>query len=209
MNHFNYNQIEEKDNYTLYNKEDNDHHFSFRYPKNIRKKKILNKVLIYVALIPVIVMLITFSGHIRHHNITNDSIYNNYYTITIPHPSRSVQKESDLSYLITKSFITDNKKETIDSLKSLFELYGNLPILNFYLAMAYQDNGNYYKSITQYKKVIKTGDNPYLEESEWYITLCYIKLNKLNKTEENLQNIIIKDGFYSEKAKKIYKKLDL
>ena len=38
--------------------------------------------------------------------------------------------------------------------------------------------GNYEKSINNFNKIIQHGNNIFIDQSEWLLSLCYIKLNK-------------------------------
>jgi tetratricopeptide (TPR) repeat protein len=56
-------------------------------------------------------------------------------------------------------------------------------------------------------KVIDDNNNLFIEAANWYLALCYIKTDEMDKAITQLQMISKEDGIYSKRAKKIIKKL--
>ena len=65
----------------------------------------------------------------------------------------------------------------------------------------------YEDAINEYNKVIQHGDNIFIEDAEWYRSLCYLKMKNYSKVKEQLVFIIEKKGYYSNDAKAILRKL--
>ena len=58
-----------------------------------------------------------------------------------------------------------------------------------------------------FSTVIKDNNNLFIETAKWYLALCYLKTDELDKAKSLLQIINDEGGIYSKKAKKIIKKL--
>jgi hypothetical protein len=62
------------------------------------------------------------------------------------------------------------------------------------------------EAIPEYSRVIKHGDNMFVEEAEWYRALCYVKLGKKDSAREQLLAIINRNGYYAADAKAVLRK---
>ncbi len=64
------------------------------------------------------------------------------------------------------------------------------------------------KAIQYYTNVIKQGDNLFVEQSEWYIGLCYLNRNEKEKAIRQFRKISWKGGYYQQQSNEILKKLE-
>ena len=55
--------------------------------------------------------------------------------------------------------------------------------------------------------MILHGDNLFIEEAEWYKSLCYIKMNDTGKAKEQLLRIVERKGYYANDAKAVLRKM--
>ena len=63
------------------------------------------------------------------------------------------------------------------------------------------------EAISEYSKVIAHGDNMYIEEAEWYRSLCYMKSGKKDLAKTELLAIVNRNGFYKNDAKAVLRRL--
>ncbi len=71
----------------------------------------------------------------------------------------------------------------------------------FYGALANFDLGNYKKAIRNFDFVIEHPISVFNPESEWYKAQCLVGLGKTKKAKNQLEKIILNNGFYSSQAK--------
>ncbi|MBK6282907.1 MAG: hypothetical protein IPF54_09790 [Draconibacterium sp.] len=81
------------------------------------------------------------------------------------------------------------------------------PVFDFYKAASLQGLENYNSAIVEYSKVINHGDNLFVEEAEWYRSLCYLKLKNYEKSRSELYAVIERKGHFENDAKAIIRRL--
>ncbi len=77
----------------------------------------------------------------------------------------------------------------------------------FYLGVTHIELGDTENAIKYFDEVINSGDLFYIEHSQWYKSLCFIKMD--NETEAMKQLVMIsgKGGFYQNRADEIISKI--
>ena len=81
-------------------------------------------------------------------------------------------------------------------------------VFNFYKAASLQSLNKYSDAITAYSKVIDQGDNLFIEEAQWYRSLCYLKLKNYEKSRIELYAVIERKGHFENDAKAIIRRLN-
>jgi len=149
------------------------------YIKNLEKsKKIISKIKKYHFLLwfTLITLLISFSFYININNENYNKIYTKYYNksdITIIGSTRNTSNARNK--IIQGSILYENNKYE-KALKTFNKI--ELTNIDFYLGITNMELGNYEKSINNFNKIIQHGNNIFINQSEWLLSLCYIKLNK-------------------------------
>jgi len=77
----------------------------------------------------------------------------------------------------------------------------------FYSAIADMEVGNISKAIQKLECIIADKNNLFIQQSEWYLSLCYLKINNKEKATGLLQKIIQKDGYYRAKSEELLKNI--
>jgi len=80
-------------------------------------------------------------------------------------------------------------------------------VYHFYKAASLQNLEKYEEAIPEYNRVITQSDNIFIEEAEWYKSLCYIKLGSKQKAKDQLLAIIERKGYYEKNAKTVLRRL--
>jgi hypothetical protein len=68
-------------------------------------------------------------------------------------------------------------------------------------------NSNFNNAITIFTGLCENGSNLYLDHSQWYLALCYVKTGNYQEASEKLQAIINSGSYYKSKAKKVLRKI--
>jgi tetratricopeptide (TPR) repeat protein len=80
--------------------------------------------------------------------------------------------------------------------------------ISFYSGVAYQELGQYKNAINSFTEVVRHGDNLLVEQSEWYIGLCYLRIEERDKALKQFKDIVARNGYYRDKSSKLLKQLD-
>ena len=95
-----------------------------------------------------------------------------------------------------------------------FEILGNLlnnnknnPAIRFYYGITAIELNRYETAIYQMNELVNNNQQPYAIHAEWYLGLCYLKLNDETKAKSYFKKIYENNGYYSSRAHDILKKL--
>jgi tetratricopeptide (TPR) repeat protein len=77
----------------------------------------------------------------------------------------------------------------------------------FILGVSEMEINNFDSAITIFNSLCKNSSNIYLDHSQWYLALCYVKTEKYSMATEKLQAIINSENLYKSKARKIVRKI--
>jgi hypothetical protein len=80
------------------------------------------------------------------------------------------------------------------------------PMCNFYSGLSYQEMEEYRKAIHHYQLVIDEKDNLFIEQAEWYMALSYLKTDNQARAFSIFNQILDKNGYYSNDAQEIIRK---
>jgi thioredoxin-like negative regulator of GroEL len=65
----------------------------------------------------------------------------------------------------------------------------------------------YQKATHSFQTIITDNNNLFIEQAEWYLAMCYLKTEDNTKAKEMLDQLIKKESYYKEMAKKIKNEL--
>ncbi|MCX6221858.1 MAG: hypothetical protein NTZ69_12825 [Bacteroidia bacterium] len=168
------------------------------------------KNLYWYAAASVIVLMVVFTSLMRSKNYSSQQLYANYYQ---PYKSgESVSRSASGSYSCLNTALREiSQGKYQEALKSM----SVVPIkekdgysINFYSGVAYQELGEYKQAIGSFSEVVHHGDNLLVEQSEWYIGLCYLRVDERQKALEQFRLIASRKGFYGEQSSKLLKQLE-
>jgi tetratricopeptide (TPR) repeat protein len=136
-------------------------------------------------------------------------------------PVSDIYNESPVAITSFRSAVADVNAQLLNG----FELYNNNDFsgalsyfqkvletdkdnaaARFYAGASHQNLEEFGKAVGEYKNVIEHNDNMFVEQAEWYMALCLVRLNEKEKAMAVLGAIISRDSFYQEKAKVLLKK---
>ena len=168
------------------------------------------KRLAAVSVAASLILLLGINGILNKNNLTTtDDLYGKYYT-TYPGTGISRASGTGLDSKMSKALLQFNEKNYGESLILFSEILdqdADNPVGNFYSGMAYQETGQFEKAIASYQYVIKTGNNLFVSQAEWYSGLCYLQKDDRKNAISQFKKIANSKSFYSERAMAILKKL--
>ena len=158
--------------------------------------------------VAMIIVLVGLMGALNTGLQSVDKTYNKYFDTPTWASERSINTSSVDEYQkVRQYFAEEDYTKTIELLEHTTTTPQEAFVKNFYLALSYQNLNQYDKAIEAYTRVIDHGDNLFIEEAEWYKSLCYLKLNQKNKAKNELLAVIERKGHYENDAKAIVRKL--
>jgi hypothetical protein len=167
--------------------------------------------LFWYAAASVMVMMVAFTSLLRHKVYTNSQIYASYYQ---SYKDGEVVSRSALSTYNSglnsalREINRGNYPAALKWLETTASSDQDRYTINFYSGVAYQETGAYNKAINSFAEVVHQGDNLLVEQSEWYIGLCYLRIDERQKARTQFRTIVSRGGFYGEQSRKLLKQLE-
>jgi TolA-binding protein len=142
-------------------------------------------------------------------NNSPENIYStNYYPYDTDVITRSNENNNDG---LNKAIYLYQKKE-YESAYDIFNNYlqnnNNIPIANFYFGITAMELKNYNTAIHHLQFVKKDTTNLYRNHASWYLSLCYLEMEKIDLAKRELNELVHSGSQYKLKARKILKKLN-
>lgn len=142
-------------------------------------------------------------------NYTNDEIFNMYYQSYEANGivrSASTNIDQDLS----DALALYNDKKYNDALVLFNQIldkdYSNISV-HLYAGISNMESFSYKKAIESFQLIIDHQNNLYVEQAEWYMAICYLKMYQNDVAKSMFEKIAYEDSSYQEQAKDILKKL--
>jgi tetratricopeptide (TPR) repeat protein len=165
---------------------------------------------IWYAAAASVIFLVAFSVIISSHSYSVPELYAKFYqpvkTDLGTTRSASMSDESILNLALSQMRIGE-----YDTALKLFTdvlTQDNQNVVgNFYSGAIHQEKGQYSEAIKSFTKVVAQGDNLFIEQSEWYLGLCYLGLNQRDNAIRQFRKISACDGYYRQESKKLLERL--
>ena len=155
----------------------------------------------------VVIVLIGLAGVLGKSFVSSDNTYERYFNVPEWSPERSVSSDITLLQKANIAYLDGDFKGVVEILGQPPSNGIENPVFDFNKAASLQGLENYNSAIVEYSKVINHGDNLFVEEAEWYRSLCYLKLKNYEKSRSELYAVIERKGHFENDAKAIIRRL--
>src|SRR5690606_38782203 len=139
--------------------------------------------------------------------VSTENTYEHYFVTPAWSPERSVSDEISLLQKANIAYVNAEYAKVVKILNELSSTDNESAVFDFYKAASFQEMNKYNEAILEYTRVINQGDNLFIEEAEWYRSLCYLKLKNYEKSRTELLAVIERKGHYQNDAKAIMRRL--
>jgi len=157
--------------------------------------------------VAMIILLVGLFGALQVNLNSAQRTYNQYFETPTWATERSVNNSTlDNLQEARLLFAQSDYENTIKLLEKVPENKDAF-VKHFYSALSYQNLNQFDKAIDEYAKVIEHGNNLFIEEAEWYKSLCYLKLDQKQEAKKELLAVIERKGHYEQDAKAIIRKM--
>ena len=141
---------------------------------------------------------------------SNDQLYSQYFE---QYEAAGIFRSGDAIIdnkisLALHQYNEENYQEALTLFDEVLTLDQNNPVGNFYAGMTYQRTRQYSQAISSFEAVIKAKNNLFVEQAQWYAGLCYLQTDNKKKAYKQFQKIAESNGYYSEKASAILRRMN-
>ncbi|MDD4373252.1 MAG: hypothetical protein PHG67_04975 [Bacteroidales bacterium] len=95
-----------------------------------------------------------------------------------------------------------------DAAIEMFEKAPNNLMGKLYSGLSMMELGEFEEATIKFEAIIKHNDNLFVDQAEWYQSLCQLRIGNRSNAIESLQRIADDNGVYKTKAIKILKELN-
>ncbi len=159
------------------------------------------------ASVAVVILLIAVAGVFNSGYLSMQNTYDKFFELPAWSAERSVSANITLLHEAQSAFAKGDYKQVVNLLENNSETTGNNPVFRFYAAASLQKMDKLKEAIANYTKVINHGDNLFVEEAEWYRSLCYVKLGEKIEAKQELLAVIKRKGYFEHDAKAVLRRL--
>ncbi|WP_372645933.1 tol-pal system YbgF family protein [Ancylomarina sp.] len=143
---------------------------------------------------------------------TNEEIFSNYYKpYGIVINTRSVSDADNTDKVLEQalqSYESKNYRAALSLFQTILDKDSTNLTSNFYSGISNIQVQEYPKANKNFIRVLKHKNNLFIEQSEWYLGICYLMTNEREKAKETYSAIAKGNSFYRTKAKEILNKLE-
>jgi tetratricopeptide (TPR) repeat protein len=175
--------------------------------KKVRRISIKRKHLMAVGLVLMMVGIwVVFKGPSKS---SNEKIFASYY-----HPYKSENNSLYRAAATTNNFIdavnlydSGNYQTAVAKFQTVIKNNTTDLDSRFFMGLSFIELKNYGKAIDNLSNVINQNDIFFVTHAEWYLALCYLKINQTGKAISLLNKIACNENEYQAMALEILKKL--
>ncbi len=159
------------------------------------------------ASVAVVILLIAVAGVFNSGYLSMQNTYDKFFELPAWSAERSVSANVTLLQEAQGAFAKGDYAGVVNLLENSTEATENNPVFRFYAGASLQKMDKLNEAIADYTKVIDHGDNLFIEEAEWYRSLCYLKLENKLEAKQELLAVIKRKGYFERDAKAVLRRL--
>ncbi len=141
----------------------------------------------------------------------NERLYTQYFKpYDGDYATRSVEehpKPKDKYYLALDQYNAGNYEQSWKMFNELSNVDSIKIDAMFYMGNSAMEINKFDDAISSFKYILKDSNSLYLDEAEWYLSLCYLKTSDITDAKKTLTHIVSEDLFCKKDAEEILKGL--
>ena len=115
--------------------------------------------------------------------------------------------EMETNSFLKKGIAAFNKEDYLQAIM-LFNKNSDNMAANLYSGFSFMKLSDYNNAEIKFTKIIKDNNNLFIDQAQYNLALCYLAIDKLDKVEQILQEIIKENTAYSVKAQNLLKEIE-
>ena len=170
--------------------------------------KVLSKPVYASSLAATVLIAIIVAGILFFSDANTNSsegIFSNYYQAD--DAIMMVRSGTSPEDIDLKEALLAYHEKKYDNAIELLQHQNNNILAKYYLGLSYLETDKLEKAIETFQSIIEHKNNLFVEQAEWYLSLCYVKSAREEKAKILLEKISDSKSIYKEKAEKILKKI--
>ncbi len=180
---------------------------SFRKPKS--RLVLFSYKYVAAATIAVLVSVgILLTQRMKEESLSVDLMSEFYSPYSMNQNFRTVVSDkNDLLMLALENYENGDYSSARKSFEEISKTDPDNYAVLFYLGITYIETEAVDKAVLMFDKIIDNKGNLFVEQSEWYKGICYLKLDKKEEAFKQFEIIAANDGFFKKRANEILEKL--
>lgn len=142
-------------------------------------------------------------------NLSSDAVFDKYYEpydVTVTYRSGNTEVDRVLLNAL-EQYEEQDYEQALQLFEKVLDKGKSNMALNLYSGIAYLEEEKYQKAKTSFSYIMSDKDNLFIEQAEWYLSMCYLKTEKRDKARLVLNKIIERESYYKDQAKDVLKDL--
>jgi len=142
--------------------------------------------------------------------MNNDTVFNKYYNpydVTVTYRSGNTEVDRILLNALER-YEEHEYDEALLLFEEVLDKRQNDMAVNLYSGISYMEEEKYQKATISFNQIISNNDNLFIEQAKWYLSMCYVKTENIDKAELVLNEIIQEQSYYKDQAKKVLRDLN-
>ena len=171
-----------------------------------KKRKYIVAGSVLISVLAGVILILNLTGK----QYTNEQLFNRYYESYESNTTfRSADNELNSDLVLAMQFY-ENKdyNEALKLFESILLADPDRIGINLYSGISRMEIKEYELAGKSFGKIIDDRYNVYMEQAEWYLSLCYIITGQNEKVIPLLEKIIDGNGFYRKNASSLLRKLN-
>ncbi len=156
-----------------------------------------------------ILIIVGLTAMLKLAPVNNEKLYDKYYE-AYPSYGLSRSASTDMDQNLKQGLVLFSEQNYADALgvfKSIIENDTENSVARFYAGQSYQNLDENRNAINEYKSVVEHQQNLFVEQAEWYMSLCLIKEGEKQMAAQQLNKIVASNGYYTQDAKTLLRRL--
>jgi len=172
--------------------------------KNPNKIRYIKYAAVIAALV-IIGSITLFTGK----SLNSETIMKQYYKVYEPPTSqRSAVSGTDAEFTLALEFYnTHDYERAAELFNKVLENKPNDMELVLLEGVSNFEVKKYPEAKQSFGKVIDDKNNLFIDQAQWYLALCYVNTNEMEKAKQLFKIIVKEDGIYKDNARKIIRGL--
>lgn len=169
-----------------------------------RKSKFIVTGSVLISVLAGVILILNLTGK----QYTNEQLFDKYYESYESNTTfRSADDGLNSDLVLAMQFYVDKDyNEALKLFESILLADPSRIGLNFYSGISRMEIKEYELAGKSFGKIIDDRYNMYIEQAEWYLSLCYIITDQDDKAIPLLEKIVNGNGYYHKEAGSILRK---
>jgi len=163
----------------------------------------IKKIQLAAAVIVLMIIASSVFYFVNNRTMSNETLYGIYYE---PAKTMLVERSGNNDEVNLMQALQKYNHNDYTGAIEVFEKDNSI-MAKFYLALSYMETNRMLDAVNLLKAIIEENDNLFVDQAEWYLGLCYLKLNETEKALIQFSKISQSNSTYKIKSEEVLKNI--